>query len=117
VTYTSEQQEVIQKLGQEYGVLSEKSQIGSVDQVRNVLVAHAAFNGRKAVMQDDIVFAEYIRRYLADPFAPNNNKIIGYYGMGLSYAEICKKLGMDSQKYKPFISRIIKQARQRGIVD
>ena len=54
--------------------------------------------------------------YLVNPFAPNQHRIIQLKKQGRSHKDICLVLGRDPEKYRPYVSRVIRKARERGVI-
>ena len=92
-----------------------KTQIGCQDLVIATLLAHASLNNRSKVCNDDFVFLRMIEPYLTNPFSPNNGKILEYYDQGLSYRQICRKLG-KKKSYVGQVQDVLKIANLRGVI-
>ena len=100
----------------EFSVLSVKSFNSCNDTVNAIVKSHAILNNRDYVCDDDIEILKITEKFLSNPFAPNESKIIKFYKQGKTYTDICNLLGRD-EGYKSYISRVIKKAKERGVVN
>jgi len=56
------------------------------------------------------------REYLVNPSCPNTSRIVELYQQGRSQRDMCLLLDRDYDKYGPFVSRVLKVARMRGVI-
>jgi len=104
-------------LGVVCGVNQFKSVIGSVDMVRALLSSHACLNGRSNLVEDDFAFAKFIiDNYTINPYSPNRIKIVKFIRAGYKQMDICVLLNKNPEKYQPYVSRVYKMAKARGLV-
>lgn len=104
------------EFGKDYSALGIRSFLGCVDQVEALAVSHAVLNGRNKLCEDDMKVVRMVRKYLANPSSPNKSRIIELYQQGRSQRDICLLLDRDYEKYRPFVSRVLKVARMRGVI-
>jgi hypothetical protein len=109
--------EVLIDISKNVSALAMKSFIGTFDQIRALTHSHAILNTRDYLCDDDINFINVILPYLSNPFASNNAKIIKLRQQGRSYKDIAMMLGKKPASYKGHVSRIIRKAKERGIID
>jgi len=98
-----------------FSILSNKSRIGQFDLIKALVVTHASINNRE-INQEDFDLLKMVEEYLVDPLAPNEPKIIQYYMQGLSVKDICLKLGKKPESYKAYVSRVLRKAKERGVI-
>ena len=115
VTIPKKYFEKIRVLSRRFSYPTLKTQIGCQDLVTATLCAHAALNNRDEIHDDDFTFLKMIEPYLTDPFSPNEGKIVEYYDHGLSYRQICRKLG-KTEHYLGQVQRVIDRAALRGVI-
>jgi hypothetical protein len=101
----------------DYSILNLISLGRAQDAVFGMARAHAALNRRKEVNQDDVDFVKMMRRYIRNPMSPNKPMILELYREGRTQHDICLVLGEDPKSYRPFVSRAIREAKQRGLID
>ncbi len=107
---------IFTQISEDLAILSGKSLFGTDDQIKAIAVAHAYLNGRSEICQDDVDFITSLRQYYNNPFAPNEHKIIQFAKEGRSQKDICLLLNMSPEKYRPYVSRVIKTAKLRGLL-
>jgi len=107
--------EVLIDYAKRFSVLSVKGFNSCHDVVLAIVRSHAALNNRNYICDDDIEMLRITENFLNNPFAPNESKIIEFYKQGRSYREICMLLGKD-EGYKSYVSRVVKKAKERGII-
>jgi len=105
------------EFGKDYSVLSIRSFLGCVDQVEALAVSHAVLNGRSRLCEDDMEVVRLAREYLSNPLSPNRSRIVVLYQQGRSQRDICLLLNRDYNKYRPYVSKVLKAARLRGVVN
>lgn len=105
----------IQDEAREFSYLSLKSYIGCQDLIKGTLRAHASLNKRQAVCSDDFKFLLMIKKHLVDPFNPYEGTVVKYRAMGMSYREICRRIG-KSKNYVKQVDSFVKKAQIRGIL-
>jgi hypothetical protein len=106
----------LEQIVETFSILSCKSLFGTDDQVKSLVAAHACLNGRKELVQDDIDFLLSLEPYYNNPFAPNEAKILKLYTQGKNQKEICVSLGQNPSKYQPYVSRVIRTGKMRGVI-
>lgn len=99
-----------------FSVYSLKSINGQYDLIRALLKTHANMNDRDYLCEDDFNLLKLIEPYLIDPIAPNESRIVEFYKQGRSIKDICLLLGKQEESYKPYVIRVLKKARERGII-
>lgn len=104
------------EFGKDYSALSIRSFLGCVDQVEALAVSHAVLNGRNRLCEDDMEVVRMAREYLVNPSCPNRSRIVALYQQGRSQRDICLLLNRDYEKYRPYVSKILKKARMRGVI-
>lgn len=105
--------EKISKYAHELSILSLKSYQGTFDALKSLIITHCAINNRDHTTDDDYNLLEYIKHYVSVP--GNTSKIMKCLSEGKSVKEICDILG-KSYTYRAQIYRIMKKAKQRGIL-
>ena len=104
------------EFGKDYSALSIRSFLGCVDQVEALAVSHAVLNGRNRLCGDDMEVVRMARGYLVNPSCPNRSRIVALYQQGRSQRDICLLLNRDYEKYRPYVSKVLKKARMRGVI-
>ncbi len=100
----------------DFAILSCKSYLRVYEQVKSLAIAHASLNGRNELCQDDVDFLMSLRQYLNNPSAPNESKIIQFANEGRSQKDICLLLNMSPSTYQPYISKVLRTAKLRGLL-
>ena len=85
------------------------------DRVISVITSNALLNGRNKVIDEDFIVLDLLEGHLKNPMIPHLN-IIQLAMQGLSQNEICVRLGRDPIKYQPYISKIIREYKVKGVV-
>ena len=96
--------------------LAMKSFAGTDDQLKSLASAHAALNSREKMIEEDVFFIKSLMPYFSNPFAPNEFKIVRLAQEGRSQKDICLLLDKDVDGYQPYVSKVIKTAKERGLV-
>lgn len=117
VTNLEDYKRVFIEFAKDYSVLSMKSINGSFDQIRNLAIAHACLNERDKIIDEDVELLRMVKPYLENPFALNQSKIIEYHKQGRSITDICVLLGKMPETYKAYVYRVLKKAKERGVVE
>lgn len=107
--------ELVQHEAREFSYLSLKGFIGCQDLIKGTVRAHASLNRRKEICDDDFNFVLLTKGYLTNPFSPHEGKIVKYASQGLSYRDICKKIGKPAS-YVRQVQSVVGKARIRGII-
>lgn len=107
---------VLIEYAKRWSALSMKSFNGCFDQIEGLINAHIALNRRRKLLPDDLDFLRMLEPYLINPISPNINRIITLHRQGRSNKDICLVLGKSPTTYAPYVSRILKKARVRGVV-
>lgn len=105
---------LIKSQAREFSYLSLRSFIGCQDLIKGVVRAHASLNNRQEVCTDDFALVSMIKGYLVNPFSPYEGKIVKYRAQGLSYRDICKKIGKPNYIHQ--VQAVVKKAQIRGIL-
>jgi len=87
----------------------------SFDRVKSVLGSNAVLNGRTKIVEDDFSVIDMLEGHLMNPLSPHL-EIIRYALHGYSHRDICFKLKKDPVKYRPYVSRVLKMYRRKGIL-
>jgi len=98
----------------EFSYLSLRSFIGCQDLIKGIVRAHASLNNRQEVCADDFALVSMIKGYVVNPFSPYEGKIVKYRAQGLSYRDICKKIGKPNYVHQ--VQTVVKKAQIRGIL-
>lgn len=106
---------VLSSLAKDYSALSMRSFLGCVDQVEALASSHAVLNDRFWLCEDDLEIVRLARDYLSNPASPNKSKIIQMHKQGRSQSDICLLLNRNYESYRPFVSKVLKEAKLRGI--
>lgn len=109
--------QILIEIAKDFSALSLKSFIGTYDQLVALVHAHASLNRRDYMCQDDIDFVKSLESYVNDFTAPNQGKIVQLSQNGHSQRDICLILGMNPERYKPYVSRVLKKAKLRGLTN
>ena len=117
ITNFKRYEEVFKGLAIDFSALSLRSFLGSFDVVKALAQAHASLNQRTKIIQDDLDAIKLARDYLINPMSPNENRIIRLFRQGKNYTDICLILGKEPKSYKPFVSRVVRRAKERGTID
>jgi len=104
----------INDYAENYSILSVKSLNGTFDLLLALCISHASINGRDYIMEDEFKVLDMIKSYIT--VHGNIPKIIEMRKRGYNYKKICEVLGMKYQSYKPYIIRVVKKAKERGIL-
>jgi len=107
----------ITNFAKEYSRLNFKSITRSQNQIIALLKSHLALNERNVIVDNDLELLELIKPYLVNPLAVNQDKIIGLAKKGLNVRDICKELKRDPEKYNRHVYRVLKKAKERGVLD
>ena len=99
-----------------FSVYALKSKLGSYDQILALVKSHLALNNRTVITEDDISLLKMVEPYLINPSASNRHRIIRFYKEGRSSKDICLLLNQKPDKYKPYVLRVIREAKERGVV-
>jgi hypothetical protein len=102
-------------LADDFSALSLRSFQGCADQVEALACSHAILNDRFWLCEDDLDVVKIAREYLVDPASPNKSRIVQFHLQGKNQRDICLLLNMDYETYRPFVSRVIREAKLRGI--
>jgi hypothetical protein len=104
------------EITQRISVLGGKSFFGTDDQIKSLCSAHAGLNGREKIGVDELFFINTLIPYFDNPFAPNEHKIIEFARQGRSQKDICLLLDKSPEKYQPYVSKVVKKAKMRGLI-
>lgn len=105
---------LIQYQAKELSYISLKGFMGCKDLIQGTLRAHAALNNRQEVCDDDFEFLSLIKDFLTNPYCPYDGEIVKYAAQGLSYREICRKIGKPN--HINYVYSLVQKARIRGIL-
>lgn len=100
----------------DFSAYSGRAYFGQADAVRALVCSHAILNDRFYLCNDDIEILNMTRDYLNNPMRPNRRKIIEFGRQGRSIKDICLLLGKAPDDYKGYASRILKDARNEGLL-
>ena len=81
-----------------------------------MITSHLALNERDEIVSDDLKPLRMLEPYLINPFTPNQHRIIQLARQGKSQKDICLILGRDPEEYRPYVSRVIRKAMERGVL-
>lgn len=98
----------------ELSLLSLRSFIGCQDLIKGAVRAHASLNNRKGFCTDDFALISMMKGYLVNPFSPYEGQIVKYSAQGLSYRDICNKIGKPNYIHQ--VQSVVKKAQIRGIL-
>lgn len=85
------------------------------DRVVSVVSANALLNGRHKVCDDDLFALSMVQGSLVNPLSPHV-KIVELAIKGLSQVEICEEMGKNPEAYQSYVSRVLSDYRQRGVI-
>lgn len=101
----------------DFSTLSGRAWLRQADAAEALVKAHAILNDRFYICRDDIELLKLAREYLSNPASPNRSKIIMYALQDRSVKDICLLLGQDPDKYKAFVGRVMRDAKNEGILN
>jgi len=107
----------LELLVKDFSALSGRAPMGQADAITALASAHAILNNRFWLCDDDIEILRIARDYVSNPNAPNKGKIIQYWQQGRSIRDICLSLGREYEKYRPYVSKVLKDAQNEGVID
>jgi len=99
-----------------WSVLSLKSINGCYDMISSMVKSHLALNQREYIKEDELDVLKMTEQYLVNPFSPNQSRIIEFYKQGRSWKDICLLLGKEPEKYKTYVFKVLRKARERGVI-
>ena len=112
----SEYNERIIKVATFWSEMTNKSLPSCYDQVKAIVRAHALLNKRNMILEDEFEFLSLVEPNIVAP-DDKKKKILTLYRQNKNYDDICKELGENPDTFQGQISRVIKDFKQRGVID
>ena len=106
----------INELSKRWAILGYRNRMGMFDNIEVLLKAHAVLNGRSRLCEDDFIFLDMVEPFIIDQTAPNQHQILLNYQMGMGVKDNCVNLGKDFENYKSYVYKVIKLAKDRGVI-
>jgi hypothetical protein len=101
------------ELGSVYSCLGVCSLPGMLDNLENLVIAHAFLNGRDNLCEDDILLLEILKSFINNPYAKNEGKIVELWEKKMSVQKIMMYLGIKKTS-QDYVYRVIRKAKLRG---
>jgi hypothetical protein len=108
---------VIIDYGERWSALSGSPVNRMTDQVDALVKAHAALNDRNEICRDDIWLLRVTESYVPNPLRSNAVKIRELYQQGRSVRDICLILDKDPDSYKTTVSKVLSEAKMKGVFE
>jgi hypothetical protein len=104
-------------LAKDFSALSLRSFLGCADQVEALAVSHAVLNERFWLCEDDLDVVRMAREYVVNPLSLIKPRIVQLHEQGRDQRDICLLLNKNYESYRPHVSRVLKEAKMRGIIE
>jgi hypothetical protein len=108
---------VINEYGERWSALAGSPINRITDQVKALARAHAALNGRDEICRDDIWLLRVTESYVSNPFRSSAAKIRELHQQGRSVKDICLLLDKDPDSYKTTVSKVLSEAKMKGVFE
>jgi len=86
------------------------------DIIKSIAIAHAILSKHTKIMESEYAYLDKLEPYLRNPFESIKMKILELAHQGRSIRDICLILNQDYDKYRPFVSRTIREYRIQGVL-
>lgn len=106
----------VEQLADDYSALAVRSPSECQDIITAIVRENARLNERNYVCDDDIMLVRMLRPYNKDPMMPDKPRVVEFLRQERSFSDIIKLLG-KSRSYYPTLSRIKKEAKEKGAID
>ncbi|MBS7631682.1 hypothetical protein KEJ47_08995 [Candidatus Bathyarchaeota archaeon] len=87
------------------------------DMIKSAAIAYAILLDHKSIGEDEYSFLNVIEHYVRSPFEPSKTQIIQLADQGRSIKDICLIMNQDYKTFRPYVSRVLKEARLRGVLE
>ena len=112
-----EHRKTLKTLAQDFSAMSLRSFLGCADQVEALAISHAVLNERFWLCEDDLHVLRMARDYIVNQLSPVKSRILQLYEQGRNQHDICLLLNKDYKSYRPHVSRVLREAKLRGIIE
>jgi hypothetical protein len=89
---------------------------GLFDMVKSAAIAYAILSGRRKITHAEYRFLDMLEPYLRNPNESVKLKILELAHQGRSIHDICSMLDKEYESYRPFVSKVIREYRRRGVL-
>ena len=86
------------------------------DMIKSVTVAYAILSGHDKISSEEYRLLDMLELHVRSPFENVKLMILELAYQGRSIRDICLILDRDYEKYRPYVSRVIKEYRTSGIL-
>lgn len=117
IANVEEYKKALVSLAKDFSAISLRSFLGCADQVEALAISHAVLNGRFWLCEDDLEVVRMAREYIANPLSLIKPRIVNLYQQGRTQRDICLLLNKDYESYRPHVSRVLQEAKVRGIIE
>jgi hypothetical protein len=87
------------------------------DMVKSITVAYAILSDHQSIGENEYRFLNVMESYVRSPFEPVRTQILELAHQGRSVRDICLMMNRNYDSFRPYICRVLKEARLRGVLE
>lgn len=84
--------------------------------IKAIISANCMVNNRRETREEDFWIVDKAKDYLINPLQPNKPRIVQMLRNKQSIADICKALNMDYETYNPYVYKVLRESKERGLL-